>query len=140
MESALTGLLGLARRAGKAELGEEAVSDAALAHRARLILTASDAADNTLRRLERAAGIGNAVYFSIPMTKAELGGALGRPTCAAVALTDVGLAAAALEKLSRIDPRRYGEASQALTRKAEKTARRRREKLRSRRGATKNKP
>ncbi len=128
MDSALSGLLGLCRKAGKAELGEESILSAALAHKARLILIAADAAENTAQRLERAAETGNAVCFRTGFTKAELGGAFGRASCAAVALTDVGFAAAAVEKLSLADPERYGDAAQALTHKAEKTARRRREK------------
>ena len=42
MDNGLIGLLGLARKAGKAEVGEESVSIAAKAHKARLILLASD--------------------------------------------------------------------------------------------------
>ena len=44
MDSSLSGLLGLARRAGKAELGEESILSAALAHKVRLLLIAADAA------------------------------------------------------------------------------------------------
>lgn len=140
MDSALSGLLGLARRAGKAELGEESILAAALAHKARLILIAADAAENTAQRLERSAESGNAVCFRTDMTKAELGSCFGRASCAAVALTDVGLAAAAVEKLSQADPRRYGEASETLKSKAEKTVRRRREKQRRLKAAKAGKP
>lgn len=140
MDSALTGLLGLARRAGKAELGEESILSAALQHKARLILIAADAAEGTAHRLERAAEEGNAVCFRVEPTKAELGGCFGRASCAAVALTDVGLAAAAVEKLSQADPQRYGEASEKLKGKAEKTVRRRREKQRRIKAAKAGKP
>lgn len=140
MDSALSGLLGLARRAGKAELGEEAILSAALGHKARLILIAADAAENTAQRLERAAGTGNAVCFRTDVTKAELGACFGRAVCAAAALTDTGLAAAAVEKLSQADPQRYGEASERLKRKAEKTVRRRREKQLRQRSAKGGKP
>lgn len=140
MDSSLTGLLGLARRAGKAELGEESILSAALAHKARLVLIAADAAENTVQRLERAAETGNAVCFQVDLTKAELGSCFGRASCAAVALTDVGLAAAAVEKLSQADPRRYGEASEKLAHKAEKTVRRRREKQRRIKSAKAGKP
>lgn len=140
MDSALSGLLGLARRAGKAELGEESILAAALAHKARLILIAADAAGGTAQRLERAAESGNAVCFRTDMTKTELGSCFGRASCAAVALTDVGLAAAAVEKLSQADPQRYGEASEKLKSKAEKTVRRRREKQRRIKAAKAGKP
>lgn len=140
MDNALSGLLGLARRAGKAELGEESILSAALAHKARLVLIAADAAENTAQRLERAAETGNAVCFRVDMTKNELGGCFGRASCAAVALTDVGLAAAAVEKLSQADPQRYGEASAKLTHKAEKTVRRRKEKQQRIKSAKAGKP
>ncbi len=140
MDSSLSGLLGLARRAGKAELGEESILNAALQHKARLILIAADAAENTVQRLERAAESGNAVCFRTSMTKAELGAGFGRANCAAVALTDVGLAAAAVKKLSQEDPQRYGEVSEKLTHKAEKTVRRRKEKQRRLKAAKAGKP
>ena len=42
-------LLGIARKAGRVEVGEEPVGAAARAHQAKLILTACDGADNSLR-------------------------------------------------------------------------------------------
>ena len=46
----LLNLIGLAKKAGKLEVGEEPVGAAARSKHARLILIASDAADNTRRR------------------------------------------------------------------------------------------
>ena len=43
-------LLGIARKAGRVEVGEEPVGASARARQARLILVASDAADNSARR------------------------------------------------------------------------------------------
>lgn len=140
MDSSLSGLLGLARRAGKLELGEESILSAALAHKARLILIAGDAAEGTVRRLERSAENGNAVCFRTELTKAELGAGFGRASCAAVALTDVGLAAAAVKKLSQADPQRYGESLEKLQHKAEKTVRRRKEKQRRIKASKSGKP
>ena len=141
MDSPLAGLLGLARRAGKAQLGEEAALNAALAHKARVIFTAADLSPNALGRLERAAETGNAVVLPIALTKAELGPCVGWANCGAVAVTDIGLAAAAVEKLAQADPQTlYQQALERLKPKAEKTARRRREKLRRKRDAARNKP
>lgn len=128
MDSSLAGLLGLCRRAGKAELGEENVLSAASAHKARLVLIAADASEKTAARIERAAQAGNAPCFRLDASKAELGGTVGLASCAAVGLTDVGLAAAAVKKLVQASPERYGEISAHLERKAAKTVRRRREK------------
>ena len=123
MENGLIGLLGIARKAGKAEAGEESVATAAKGHKARVLLLASDAGDRTRRHAETLSGEGNCPLLSVPLTKEELGGALGRGSCAILALTDVGLAAAAVKKLEAADP----AVRQRLEYKAQKTLRRRRE-------------
>lgn len=117
------GLLGIARKAGKTEVGEESVAAAAKGHKARLVLLASDAGERTRRHAENLSGEGNCPFLTVPLTKAELGGALGRGACAILALTDVGLASAAVKKLECADP----EVRQRLEHKAEKTLRRRKE-------------
>ena len=123
MDNGLIGLIGLARKAGKAEVGEESVSIAAKAHKARLILLASDAGEHTRRHGERLGEQGNCPALPLPLTKAEL----GRGSCAILAFTDVGMAAAAAKKLAAADPALYGPAAQRLDYKAEKTLRRRRQ-------------
>ena len=102
-------LLGLALRGGRLAVGEEPAALAAKAGQARLLLTASDAAGNTLRRAEHLAEEGHCLYLVLPFTKAELGRALGRGSAAIAALTDTGLAAAVAERLAQLDPERYGE-------------------------------
>ena len=49
MDSALH-LLGIARKAGRAEVGEEPAGAACRARQARVLLVAADAADNSIRR------------------------------------------------------------------------------------------
>ena len=122
MDNGILGLIGLARKAGKVEVGEEAVSIAARNHKARAIFFASDAAENTLRRRESLRNQGNCPSLILPVNKTELGGAVGRNTCALLALTDVGLAAAVLKKLPEGE---YGDMAGRLERRAEKTYRRR---------------
>ena len=123
MDNGLTGLLGIARKAGKLESGEEAVTAAAKAHKARALLLASDAGERTRRHAEALSQEGNCPLLPVPFTKGELGGALGRGSCAILALTDVGLASAAAKKLEAADP----AVRQRLEYKADKTLRRRRE-------------
>ena len=123
MDNGLIGLLGIARKAGKAEVGEESVSAAAKGHKARVLLLASDAGDRTRRHAEALSGEGGCPLLPVPLAKAELGGAVGRGSCAILALTDIGLANAAVKKLEAVDP----EIRQRLDHKAEKTLRRRRE-------------
>ncbi len=104
-------LLGLALRGGRLVVGEEPAALAAKAGQARLLLTSSDAAGNTLRRAEHLAEEGHCLHLTLPFSKAELGGALGRGSAAIAALTDTGLAAAVAERLAQADPERYGEAA-----------------------------
>ena len=104
-------LLGLALRGGRLAVGEEPTALAAKAGQARLLLSSSDAAGNTLRRAEHLAEEGHCLHLTLPFSKAELGGALGRGSAAVAALTDTGLAAAVAERLAQADPERYGEAA-----------------------------
>lgn len=121
-------LLGLARKAGRIEVGEEPVGSACRARKARVVLLAADAADNTLRRAQHFAEAGNTVCVQIPFTKGEIGMAVGRESCAMAALTDAGMAASLMKKLAAADPEKYTEAAQALDGKAQKMLQRQREK------------
>ncbi len=94
------GLLGLARKAGKLELGEDPVGNACRTHRAKAVLLASDAADNTVRRGEQLARTAKVPCVRTAFSKAELGWQLGRASCAVLAVTDSGLAASVLKKLA----------------------------------------
>lgn len=122
-------LLGLALRAGKAALGEEGVGEAAAAGKARLVLLASDAAENSVRRAHRFTEGGHAVVLQVPFTKAELGSAFGRGSCAMAAITESGLALAAAKKLSLLADGKYNEAVKTLAAKDER--------IRARRGTRK---
>lgn len=100
MDKAALNLLGIARKAGRVEIGELPVSAAARGHKARLILTASDAAPNTIRQVSNLPG--NAVILSAPYDKAELGAVLGRASCAVLAVTEARLALAIAEKIAAV--------------------------------------
>lgn len=103
MTDKLLGLLGLALRGGNLALGEEPVAEACRQGRARLVLTASDAAENSARRAARWAQAGGTAVVKLSCTKAELGFRLGRNSCAVLALTDLGLAAAVAAGLAGED-------------------------------------
>ena len=96
-------LLGLALRGGNLAVGEEPVADACKARRAVLVVTAADAAQNSLDRARRWAESGGAAHTPVPWDKETLGYALGRGSCAMAALTDRGLAGVLAEKLVRAD-------------------------------------
>ena len=101
-DSALS-LLGLALRGSNLAVGEEPVQDACKTHRARLVMSAADAAQNSVDRAGRMAETGGAPWIRLPWDKETLGGALGRKLCAVAALTDQGLASALAEKLIQTD-------------------------------------
>lgn len=93
-------LLGLALRGNNLAVGEAPVEEACRTGRAKLVLTAVDAAGNTADRARRWAEQGGVPWAHAPWSKAELGFALGRSVCAVTAVTDGGLAAALAGKLS----------------------------------------
>lgn len=123
----LLNLIGLAKKAGKIEAGEEPVGAAARARQARLLLLASDAADNTRRRALHFGEAGECICLLVPATKDELGHALGRTSCAMLAVTDIGFAEAIAKKLAEADEAHYGEAARRLALKAQRAAERRQE-------------
>lgn len=121
-------MIGLALRAGRLEAGEEPAGEACRTRRCRLLLTAGDAAENTLRKAERFAEQGQCLTAALPCSKEELGAALGRGTCALAAVTDLGLAQAIAGKLAQGDSARYGGTAEKLRVKAERAAQRKEKK------------
>ena len=125
MDSTLS-LLGLVLRAGRLAVGEEPVGAACRAHKAYLVLLASDAADNTIRRALHFSQAGkNTLCLTLPHTKEALGRSLGRTSCAMLAITDIGFAASMADKLAKLDPEQYGPARDTLTQKATRAKKRR---------------
>lgn len=128
MNNPILHLLGLSKRAGKLEIGEEPVGAVARAKQAKLILLASDAPPSTSRRAATFGQIGNVLQISLPFTKEEIGMSLGRGSIAMLALTDAGFAGAIGDKLVLIDPEKYGPAGAQLRAKADRTYARQKEK------------
>lgn len=120
-------LIGLAKRGGNLEAGEEPVGAAARARDARVILVASDAAENTYRRVRHFADAGQCIWLSIPCTKDELGGCIGRTSCAMVAVTDLGLASTIVQRLAEKDPDKYSLSAEKMALKAQRAQERREE-------------
>ena len=127
MSNAILSLIGLSKKAGRLEVGEEPVGAAARARHAKLLLVASDAAANTRRRCAHFAEAGAVPWAELPFTKEELGGTLGRSSCALVAVTDIGFASSLAAKLSALNPERYGDLAAALDTKAQKALQRQKE-------------
>lgn len=128
MSYEILNLLGLARRAGRLELGEDMTAEAVGAHKARLIVLASDTGANTARKTRVMAGERVPVAV-LKSNRAELGGALGRDTCAVCAVTDMGFTAK-LAELLRAEDEAFAPIADEIARKSEKMARRKKEKPR----------
>lgn len=120
-------LIGLAKKAGRLEIGEEPVGAVCRARQAKLILVAGDAASNTCRRAAHFGEAGSVLWLSLPHTKEDLGFTLGRSSVAMLALTDIGFAASLVKKLAAADPEKYTAAAAALDTKAAKALQRQKE-------------
>ena len=119
-------LIGLAQKAGRLAVGEEPTGAAARARDARLILVAADAAENSVRRVRHFADAGQCLWCRIGADKDALGRAVGRSSCAMLAVMDVGFAEAIAKKLAEGDER-YAVTAEKLSVKAQRAAERRRE-------------
>ena len=91
--------LSLARKAGRAELGEEPVGAAARALHAHLIVVAKDASDHTWRRAKSFAAGTKQQCLRLDSTKDDMGMAIGRESLAIAAITDPALALALVQNL-----------------------------------------
>ena len=120
-------LLGMMRRANALQPGEDRAGDAVQAGRAKLLLLASDAADNARRRAEHLIEGRRTQLIELPFDRTELGGALGLGQCAMAAVTDIGFAAALTELLAAIAPERYAETAAETARRRDRTRRRKNE-------------
>ena len=124
MDKALN-YLGLARKAGLAELGEEPVGGAARALHARLVIVACDASDHTWRRaLSFVAGTGQQA-LRVPFTKDQLGFAIGRQELAIAAFTDAALAASFVKALPQTE--KTAQVLEALNEKVRQAKQRQKE-------------
>ena len=123
-------MLGLARRAGKLAYGDELVREACFDHKTRCVFIAGDAGANAAKKAAFYADKANVPCVTLPHGKLELGSAIGKAGCAMCAVADIGMAAAAVNKLAEQDPA-YVEVAQQLS---EKNA-----KIQSRRGVKKHK-
>ena len=90
-------MLGLAKRAGKVESGEFSTERAVRFGKAKLVLVAGDASDNTKKNFSSLCA-----YYKVPIrifaTKDALGHAIGQEMRASTAVTDENFARA-LEKM-----------------------------------------
>ena len=118
-------MFALARKAGKAELGEEPVGAAARALHAHLIIVASDASDHTWRRAKSFAAGTDQQCVRVHYTKDELGMAIGRQELAIAAITDAGMALSMVESLGQ--PEKHAAVIEVLKTKKQRLMQRQKE-------------
>ena len=91
MNDKVISLLGLAERAGKIASGEFAAEKAVKTGKARLIIVAEDASDNTKKKFQNMCD-----FYKVPIyffeDKDTLGHAMGKEFRASLAVTDAGFA------------------------------------------------
>ncbi|MBQ7817283.1 MAG: 50S ribosomal protein L7 [Oscillospiraceae bacterium] len=121
MDKALS-YLSLARKAGKAELGEEPAGAAARMLHAHLIVVAADASDHTWRRAKSYVAGTDQACIRLPYTKDEIGMAIGRTSLAIAAITDPALALALVQALPQ--PEKHAAILDVLTEKAQRLRKR----------------
>lgn len=117
-------LLGLSKKAGFLEVGEDCVSGSVQEIRARCIMSAADASDGSKRKASFLAEESRVPHIILPYTKAELGMAVGRGTPGMLAITDVGMAANFVSKLAAVHPE-YGQEMEVLNLKLKRAKERR---------------
>lgn len=119
--------LGIARKAGCLQLGEEDTGAAVRGGKAKLVLLASDASDNARRRAEGFVYGRKTPLVRLPYTKEEISFATGKGGCSMLAVTDIGLASSFLSALAQQNPELYAETARELEAKREKADKRKAE-------------
>ena len=119
--------LGIARKAGYLELGEEDTGAAVRGGKAKVVLLAADASDNARRRAEGFIYGRNLLALRLPCTKEEVSFATGKGGCSMAAVTDIGLASSLVSALAQQDPEQYAQAAEVLSAKRVKADRRKAE-------------
>ena len=130
------GMLGLARRAGKLAFGDELVREACADKKARCVFVATDAGASTAKKAAFYAAGANVPLVTLPHGKDDLGAAIGKNGCAVCAVSDIGLAAAAVGKLAAQHPEYAAVAAQLTEKNARIQSRRGKKKPRDRQAQT----
>ena len=100
MKKNTVGVIGLAARARGIVIGTNQVLEAIRGRKAKLVLIASDASDNTKKTLKDKSSYYNARLEEIDITTDELGRAVGHNNTAAIAFTDENFIKAYKKSLS----------------------------------------
>lgn len=118
-------LLGLARKGGNIELGEDNCAMACRGSKAKLLILARDAGDSVSHRAGYFVRSGKPPLIRVDYTKDEIGTALGRNVCPIAAVTDVRLALAFVKAMG--DDVRWAKVLSVLEEGAARVEKRRQE-------------
>ncbi len=108
MPDRLAGILGLCRRAGRLELGHDAVTDAVGNGKAVLVLIAEECSERTSGGITRLAGEHKTKIRCLPMDMDEVGHALSK-RAGVIAVCDKGFAKKIEELLDGAQSAKTGE-------------------------------
>jgi ribosomal protein L7Ae-like RNA K-turn-binding protein len=84
--------IGLCKKAGKLTFGADGVVDAIRAKKAKVVIVAADASQNTVKKITDKATFYGINCEIVNYTQKELGRAIGKQVCAAVAICDDNMA------------------------------------------------
>ena len=107
----------------KNRIREDGCAEALGAGKAKLLLLASDASPNTVKRAQNLLRGHRAPLETLPWEKETLSALLGRRGCAILCFTDLSLASRFAEAMAKERPR-WEETAALLARREEKAARR----------------
>ena len=119
MDKAL-GYIGLARRGGNIEIGEQRAKALVKSGKARLMIVASDTSPGAKRRAEGYVYGYQTPLITVPYTKETISETVGIPGCSMAAFADAGLALSFVQALEP-DSGDYGAALDALSQRMERS-------------------
>jgi Ribosomal protein HS6-type (S12/L30/L7a) len=122
-------LFGLSRKAGSLELGEDASGAAVRSGKAKVLMLANDASENARRRAEGFVFETNIPLITLPYAKADISWVSGKRGCSMAAITDIGFAHTILSSLAAVNAEEYGEISEIIKAREEKSKQRKKESL-----------
>jgi len=103
-------VLGMAKKAGRLAVGGEATANAARRGEAKLIITASDASEASVRRAKISAESGGIKHITVPLTMFELGTTAGRGSPGTIAFLDKGLAEGFMKRVAESESAKESDA------------------------------
>ena len=106
--------LGIARKSGALETGEDNSSGLVKAGKAKLLIVAADTSDGAKRRAEGYVYERATLLVEVPFTKDEIAGITGKSGCSMAAVTDLGLAGAFVKALADEYGEKYSGACEVM--------------------------